>query len=156
MMAMMAIHDPFILAGGSDSLDVNVLPSSIAQIISFLIFVMVSVFYIKLGRKKRTIILTIFLLLSVFSLLTNGHSFTISGKKHAIVDKWFIVPVQSIPIDPTEEFESVYYKDYQIGVLIEQEKSSMFVFTGAGIIGIDGNQVIKLLNDFGAKERSED
>lgn len=124
---MASIHSTFLLAGGSDVLDMNVIPSPVSQVVTLVLFLVFSLILVVSGSKlNRRVLLSSFTLLFVFFLfvLINGHTFTISGKKHAMIDKWYHLTLQKLPFNPNGSFESMHYRDTPLGLLWQMENLS--------------------------------
>lgn len=153
---LLSTHDSFLLAGGSDSLDVVTLPTIFSQLAGLILFFIALVHFIKVrygNMKIGRLFKVLFILLSFITVLASGHTHTISGKQHAFVDQWFHVPVQTLTFDPRESIENYKYKSGVMFVsLYKGEAVKQTILTGPLFWGISQRDVIKKLKDFGVVE----
>lgn len=147
---MAAMHDTFLLAGGSDALEINAIPAFEYQILSILALVSVLVVVI----FRQTQVAYFFVFLAVLIIVLNGHTFTISGKRHFIVDRWFFIPIQTLQFDPSEGLISAYYRknDFFISVY-EEDRLKLCVLTGPDFVGLKASKVESMLKSFGLIEK---
>ncbi len=150
---ILSINDPVFLAGGSDSLDISVLPESTSQSIALMIFFISIVHGLMMKYKNKTIgrwLKVFFIIIALIVLAASGHTYTISGKQHVFVDKWYHMPVQTLEFDPTESIDSFTYKDKGIFIFIYKDnRLEQKVLTGPLFWGISSDKVIEKLERFG-------
>ena len=92
---ILSINDPVFLAGGSDSLDISIIPNATSQSIALIFFFFSIIHGLKVKYKNEKIgrsLKAVSISLALICLLSSGHTFTISGKQHAFVDKLFHIP----------------------------------------------------------------
>ncbi len=147
---MAAMHDAFLLAGGSDVLEINATPVPKYQILSILVFVVISVVVI----FRQTQVAYFLVLLSALIVLLNGHTFTISGKRHSMVDRWFFIPIQTLEFDPSEGLNSGYYRKSGFFISVyEEDRLKLCVLTGPYFVGLKASRVESMLKSFGLIEK---
>lgn len=108
-MLIASVQAPIFLSGGSDALEIIVKPSSLSQWLALLLFLF-SWFFCFVFPKSRykghvgfKIVLT-FIALNIF--IVSGHNFRYSGKQHALIDRRFFIPSQTVAINPTTFIEN--------------------------------------------------
>jgi hypothetical protein len=150
---ILSINDPVFLAGGSDSLDISVLPDPASQSIALMVFFISVVHSLLIKYKNKTVgrwLKVFFIIIALIVLAASGHTYTISGKYHAFVDKWYHMPVQTLEFDPTESIDSFTYKDNGIFISIYKDNQlEQEVLTGPLFWGINSDKVIEKLEGFG-------
>ncbi|WP_444927838.1 hypothetical protein ACJJI4_09225 [Microbulbifer sp. TRSA002] len=153
---MASIHNTFLLAGGSEVLDVNEIPSPATQIITVTLFLAFALVVVVFGAKLSNgqYLSVIFILLICFLLIiVSGHTFTISGKKHAMLDKWYHLTLQELPFDPNGDFGAMHYRETSFGVIISNENSEIFILTFPRFVGTKKDEVIRVIEDFGVQKK---
>ena len=152
----MSMQDPVFMARGSDSLNISALPNSLSQSISLILLLAVFLFTLKLNCFKKPSSLLIKVFLVVFAIITgfvNGHSYTYSGKSHALIDQWFHIPIQTLKIDPTGNISDISYKQNGLFVYVyEKNILRQMILNGPYPWGISNESVIKVLDDIGIVE----
>jgi len=152
---VLSIRDSVFLSGGSDALDIVTLPEPASQAIALgLFFFSIVHMSVKYPNKHLGNILKLFFFVPAFIImLASGHTYTISGKQHAIIDQWFHVPLQKLEFDPTKSIEryKYTYSDFFItiydGNVIKQK-----IFKGPLLWGIKGDKIIASLENFGIEK----
>ena len=153
------IQDPFFLAGGSDSLELTAAPSAISQWVALLLFFIISTLYILIPSKKNRFVSCFksgALIVSVFLLIISGHSYTYSGRQHALIDSWYFMPLQTLSVNPQNFLNNGEYMDNQWYVsLYENGQVKQRIITWPFFWGINKSHVIDILKHVGAIERKQ-
>jgi len=149
---VLSIRDPVFLSAGSDALDIVILPEPASQLIALVLFFFsIAHMSVKYPNKHLGNILKLFFFVPAFIImLASGHTHTISGKQHAIIDQWFHLPLQKLEFDPSKSIEryKYTYSDFFItiydGNVIKQR-----ILKGPFLWGIKGDKIIDNLETFG-------
>jgi len=153
---LLSVQDPVFLAGGSDSLDISIVPNPLSQWFALILFIMsiIHIFIVKYGSKPLGIVVKTFILFfATIIFLISGHTYTISGKQHAFIDQWFHIPVQRLEINPTGSIEQFAYKDNSIFICIyDKDEIKQRIVLGPLIWGIQFDDIKLKLEKFGVKK----
>ncbi|MBU6951276.1 hypothetical protein [Hahella sp. HN01] len=152
---ILAIRDPVFLAGGSDALDVVVTPKPITQWISVSLFCM-AFFYLVFSKPALSIwgkFVKVGLgATSLMLLVSSGHTYTISGKAHALIDQWYGVSVQSLGFNPTEGVQGIRYENGGLFVyLLKEGEVKQTILTGPIWWGLNEETVLSALEHSGVR-----
>jgi len=148
-----AMNTQFIVAGGSDSLEVVVKPSALSQWVTLTLFFCSYFFFIlrktRLSPLQKNI--NIILVLFFFALLMlNSHFFRISGRENKLVDSWFFIPTQSISFHPSGDASQIKYSIQRTAIHIHTvDNTSMTVITFPDFLGVSKHELQAKLNSFG-------
>lgn len=145
-----------MLSGGSTSLDIHVTPEPVQSWISLGFFVAVVVALRFSGwftGMAGLITGTGLMLVSLAWLALNSHSFTISGRENAFIDRWFMIPTEVVSFDPTGDISRYVVSNASLlhsAISVEdQPETKMVVATGVFGAGIDQADLATRLERFG-------
>lgn len=149
-----AMNTPFIIAEGSDSLEIVIMPSALSQWATLLLYSCSYLFFIVYGRQSAPVqksINILLILLFLALLILNSHFFKISGRESQLVDTWLFIPTQSMPFDPSGDMSLITYrvKAGAIDIQSDDNVSKMTVVTFSSFLGVRKNEMLTKLNAFG-------
>lgn len=151
-----AIQNPMLLSGGSNSLEVHVTPDPVQSWLSlgaFFAFAIAVRFSGWFKGRLGTITAVGLLSFSLAAMILNSHSFTLSGRQHAFIDRWLLVPTNKVSFDPAGDVSEYVVSD--IGLLHSsigfknKPQPEMVIVTGLFGAGIHEETLIAHLKKFG-------
>ncbi len=149
---VLSVRDPVLLSSGSDALDIATRPEPTSQAIALVLFFF-SILHISIKYPNKhlgNILKLLFFVPAFIIMLASGHTYTISGKQHAVIDQWFHVPLQKIEFDPTKSIERYKYMHSGFFIAIyDGDVIKQKIFKGPLLWGIKGDEIIKNLESFG-------
>lgn len=153
--ASFGMQDPIILSSGSDSLDRSFTPTLASQLSALMLCFSVTAILMLSPLKKRLHISlkALLLLLTTYLVFISGFSFTISGKNHALVVKWYLISIQSTPFDPTSNLENFSYNTNSLMLNVKNaEGVTQRVLSGPFIWGLNLDAIGNKLDELGITE----
>ena len=154
---ILGTQDPFILAGGSELLELTAIPSKNSQWAALLLFFIVSVLSILIPFKKNLlntcITFGVFTTL-IFLLAVSGHSYTYSGRQHALIDRWYFIDLQNLHVNPNNFLNNGEYTDNKWYVSVyEDGQIKQRIITWPFFWGLDKDHVLEILKGMHVTER---
>ena len=150
-----AMQLPLLTNKGSGSLEVIVQAPYFTQWLAcgLLLLCLLVCFIIPASRNNLPAFVKIGLtLFAVGTFLMAGHSFRYSGKQHALIDSWLLIPVQTTAINPVTYIENGRVESgIFFTALYSDEKTVMKVFNGFPPWRLDNDKIIEVLVGLGAE-----
>lgn len=154
---ILAIQNPLLLAGGSDTGEVIVAPDKISQWLALLLFVLMALFPISripLNKRHAITLKAALLAFSALLLLVSGHTYRYSDRSHALIDTWYFIPLQTLEIDPNQYLENARYSSGAFFLYVSAEgKTRQLILSGPRPFGISRHDAINLLQNFGFQQQ---
>lgn len=156
LMLVASVQVPIFLTGGSDSLEVVVKTSNFSQWLALVIFLFCWFVCFLMPQLKHKgnlglkVVLT-FITLSIF--LMSGHNFKYSGKHHALVDRIFFIPIQTLAINPITYIENGRIEKTMLSINAYSDETKLVsVWLGLPPWNLNENKVESIFHNLGFKK----